>query len=103
MNKPESLSTLSRGLTYISAAFYFLVGLTMFLAPAWTAADFAWKVSPFVAMTIGAWCIGNAVMAYESARVWRWTITHPALIYLWAFAITDTVVFIFFWDKFLNL
>jgi hypothetical protein len=99
MSKSESLSNFSRGLTYVSAASYFLVGLTMFLAPTWTAADFAWNVSPFVAMTIGAWCIGNAVMAYESARVWRWAIAHPALVYLWAFAITDAVVFALFWDK----
>ena len=99
MNKPESLSTLSRGLTYISAVFYFLVGLTMFLAPAWTSANFAWKVSPFVAMTIGAWCIGNATMAYESARIWQWAITHPTLVYLWSFAIAETGVLILFWDK----
>lgn len=99
MNKPETLSTFSRGLTYISAAFYFLVGLTMFLAPVWTSANFAWKVSPFVAMTIGAWCLGNAAMAYESARVWRWTITHPALVYLWMFAMAETGVLVFFWSK----
>jgi hypothetical protein len=38
-------------------------------------------------------------MAFESARDWRWSVTHPTLAYLWAFAIADTAVFVSFWDK----
>jgi hypothetical protein len=99
MNEKDSLSPLSRALTYTSSFLYLSVGSTMFLAPAWVAADFAWNVSPFVAMTIGAWLLGNGAMAFESARDWRWSVTHPALAYLWAFAIADTAVFVAFWDK----
>jgi hypothetical protein len=99
MNHPVSLSSSLRWLMYLSAALYLLVGLTMFLAPAWAASNFAWSVSPFVAMTIGAWCIGNAVIAFESARMWRWAVTYPALIYLWAFALAETGVLIFFRDR----
>src|SRR5690349_5927090 len=99
MNKTDSLSSLSRSLTYLSSILYLSVGAALFLAPTWAAADFAWKVSPFVVMTIGAWFIGNGAMAFESARDWRWSVTHPTLAYLWAFAIADTAVFVSFWDK----
>ncbi len=99
MNKTDTLSPISRSLTFLSSALYLSVGLTMFLAPTWVAADFAWNVSPFVAMTIGAWLLGNGVMAFESARDWRWSVTHPTLAYLWAFAIADTAIFVTFWDK----
>jgi hypothetical protein len=99
MNRSDTLSPLSRSLTYLSSVLYLSVGLTMFLAPAWVAPDFGWKVSPFVAMTIGAWLLGNGAMAFESARDWRWSVVHPALAYLWAFAIADTAVFLYFWEK----
>ncbi|HKY53367.1 MAG TPA: hypothetical protein VJM08_03635, partial [Anaerolineales bacterium] len=80
MNRPVSLSSYSRWLTYLTAILFLLVGLFTFLFPTWTASNFVWNVSPFVAMTIGAWGIGNAVIAYESARVWRWAVIYPALI-----------------------
>lgn len=99
MNRPVSLSSYSRWLTYLTALLFLLVGLIMFLFPTWTASNFAWNVSPFVAMTIGAWGIGNAVIAYESARIWRWAVIYPALIYLWMFAVTETGVLIFFRDR----
>lgn len=99
MDRPVSLSSYSRGFTYLTAVLFLLVGVTMFLFPAWTASNFAWKVSPFVAMTIGAWGIGNAVIAYESARIWRWAVIYPALIYLWLFAMMETGVLILFRDR----
>lgn len=99
MSKTDSLSPLSRSMTYLSSILYLSVGLTLFLAPTWAAVDFAWNVSPFVVMTIGAWFIGNGAMAFESARDWRWSVTHPTLAYLWTFAIADTAVFVSFWDK----
>lgn len=69
MDNPVSLFRSSRWLTYLRTALNSILGLTMFLAPIWAAASFAWSVSPFVAMTIGAWCIGNAVIAFERARL----------------------------------
>jgi hypothetical protein len=100
MNRTDSLSPLSRSLTYLGSLLYLSVGLTMFLAPSWVAPDFGWKVSPFVAMTIGAWLVGNGAMAFESARDWRWSVVHPALTYLWTFAIADVAVVAAFWEKF---
>src|SRR5688572_18182711 len=99
MNKTDTLSPISRSLTYLSSILYLSVGAALFAAPQWAAVDFAWNVSPFVVMTIGAWFLGNGAMAFESARDWRWSVTHPTLAYLWAFAIADTAVFISFWDK----
>lgn len=99
MNNQEGLSVWLRWLTYLSAICYFLLGLTMFLAPAWSASNFAWSITPFIAMTIGAWCIGNGAMTYASARDWRWPIIHPTLVYLWSFAITETIVLIVFRSK----
>ena len=63
------LSPASRWLTRILSALYAALGLILFLAPDWSAANFSWKVSPFVAMTMGGWCLGNAYFAWESARV----------------------------------
>jgi hypothetical protein len=55
------LSSISRTLTYLSALCYLLVGTVLFLAPGWGSGKFAWNVSPFVLMTIGGWCLGNAL------------------------------------------
>jgi len=69
------LSPTSRWLTRALAALYAILGAILFLAPEWSAASFSWNISPFVAMTIGGWCLGNAVFAWEGARVWPWTLT----------------------------
>jgi len=93
------LSPTSRWLTRILSALYAALGLILFLAPDWSAANFSWKVSPFVAMTMGGWCLGNAIIAWESARVWRWAVVHPNLIYLWLFGLLETIVLITFGDR----
>jgi hypothetical protein len=93
------LSSTSRLLTRLSALSYLLLGATLFLAPGWGSGKFAWNVSPFVLMTIGGWCLGNAVFAWQSARIWRWSLVYPSLIYLWLFGIFEALVMIAFRDK----
>ncbi|HET7087285.1 MAG TPA: hypothetical protein VFL17_01410 [Anaerolineae bacterium] len=93
------LSLTSRWLTRALAALYAILGAILFLAPEWSAASFSWNISPFVAMTIGGWCLGNAVFAWEGARIWRWSIVHPLLIYLWLFGLLETTVLITFSDR----
>lgn len=88
------LSTMSRALTGTLAVLYAVLGLVLFFAPVWSAPNFAWSVSPFVAMTMGGWCLGTAVYAWVSARVWRWSLIHPCLIYLWAFGVLEAAVVI---------
>lgn len=93
------LSSTSRTLTYVSALGYLLVGSALFLAPGWAAKQFPWNASSFVVMTIGGWCLGNAVFAWQSARQWDWRLVYPSLIYLWLFATFEAVVMIAFSSK----
>lgn len=84
----------SRLLTYITAALFVLIGAILFFAPHWAAANFAWEISPFVAMTMGGWYLGSAAMAYEAARIWRWPAIHGTLIFTWAFGLTEGLLLI---------
>ena len=79
------LSSQARQLTYALAGVYFVLGAGLFLAPDWASSHFAWKVSPFVAMTIGGWCLGNAWAAYTIARRWRFPLIAATLTYLVSF------------------
>lgn len=90
------LSPLLRRLTLLLAILYAALGLILFLAPVWSAANFSWKISSFVAMTMGGWCFGNAYHAWESARIGRWSIVYPSLIYLWVFGILELLVLFLF-------
>jgi hypothetical protein len=62
------LSPVSRALLALTAVLYAALGAILFLAPYSGAANFAWNVSPMVAMTIGGWCIGNAFSGWVSLR-----------------------------------
>jgi hypothetical protein len=96
------LSRTSRFLTYASAVLYFILGGALFLLPESLAPVFAWKVTAFMTMTIGGWCLGNAWLAFVSARRWEWRLNYSALIYLWLFGIFEIAVLFQFRDK-LNL
>lgn len=93
------LSNVSRFLTYLLAALYAVLGALLFFMPEQLAPVFAWKVTPFMTMTIGGWCLGNAWLAFISARRWRWKLIHTALIYLWAFGVSELAVLFAFRDK----
>jgi hypothetical protein len=93
------LSPVSRSLTYLCAICYLLLGAVLFLAPGWGSGNFAWNVSPFVVMTIGGWCLGTSAFAWLSARLWRWSLVYPSLIYLWLFGFLEGAVLIYFRDK----
>jgi hypothetical protein len=93
------LSSTSRTLTYLSALCYLLLGATLFLAPNWASEDFPWNVSPFVVMTIGGWCLGNAAFAWLSARLWDWKLIYPSLLYLWLFGLLEAAVLFAFRDR----
>ena len=93
------LSNTSRWLTYLTAILYAILGVVLFFLPQSLAPVFAWKVTPFMTMTIGGWCIGNAWLAYVTARRWDWKLVYPALFYLWMFGITELAVLFAFRDK----
>jgi hypothetical protein len=86
------LSNTSRWLTYFNAALYAVLGLLLFFLPESLAPVFAWKVTPFMTMTIGGWCLGNAWLAWIAARRWQWRLVFTALIYLWLFGIGELIV-----------
>ena len=93
------LSSTSRTFVRLSSLCYLLLGTVLFLAPEWAPGKFPWNVSSFVVMTMGGWCLGNAVFAWQSARFWDWPLVYPSLIYLWLFGIFEATVLIAFRDK----
>jgi hypothetical protein len=93
------LSSTTRWLTYFTAILYAILGFLLFFLSAQLAPVFAWSVTPFMTMTIGGWCIGNAWLAYVTARRWDWKLVYPALLYLWMFGITELIVLFAFRDK----
>jgi len=74
------LSNLSRWLTYTCALLYAILGALLFLFPAQLAPVFAWKVTAFMTITIGGWCLGNAWLAYINARRWEWKLVYISLM-----------------------
>jgi hypothetical protein len=93
------LSPFSRTLTYLTALLYALLGLLLFLLPEQLAPVFAWKVSAFVTMTIGGWCLGNAWLAFLAARRWQWDLVYGPLLYLWLFGVLEATVVLLFIAK----
>ncbi len=96
------LSNLSRSLTYLCALLYAILGGFLFFMPEQLAPVFAWKVTAFMTMTIGGWCLGNAWMAFIVARRWNWSRVYSSLLYLGLFAVGELLVVYFFRAK-LNL
>src|SRR5580658_919392 len=86
------LSAPSRWLTRVLALVYLLVGLVMFAFPDWSAHHFAWKVSPFVAITLGSYLLGNAWIAAVVQHTSTASSVYSALLYLWLFGVLETAV-----------
>jgi hypothetical protein len=93
------LSNTSRWLTYLTSVLYAILGVLLFFLSTRLAPVFAWKVTSFMTMTIGGWCIGNAWLASVTARRWDWKLVYPALLYLWMFGISELIVLLAFRDK----
>lgn len=93
------LSNTSRLLTYLNALLYAVLGAFLFIMPEQLAPVFAWKVTAFMTMTIGGWCLGNAWLAWISARRWEWNRVFSALLYLWLFGIGELIVLYMFRDN----
>ncbi|HSL30622.1 MAG TPA: hypothetical protein VK900_15585 [Anaerolineales bacterium] len=93
------LSNRSRGLTYLLSLLYTIIGLPLFFLPEQFAPVFAWKVTPLMTMTIGGWCLGNAFLAYITARRWDWKLVSTSLIYLWLFGFLESIILIMFRER----
>ncbi len=93
------LSKISRFFTVLTAALYAVLGFVLYFLPEQMAPVFAWRVTAFMTMTIGGWCIGNAWLAYFSARRWEWGQVYTSLIYLWLFGIFEAYALVTFREK----
>lgn len=71
----------------------------LYFFPETLAPVFAWKVTAFMTMTIGGWCLGNAWLAYITARRWEWSLVRTSLLYLWLFGIGELIVLFAFRDR----
>lgn len=83
------LRTAWRALLALAVAAYVATGIPLFFAPSWSSERFAWKVSPFVAMTAGAWCLGTAVFAAWAVAGRRWQPIRPCILYVLSFGATQ--------------
>ncbi len=93
------LSKYSRWLTYSNAILYGILGLFLYFLPGRMAPVFAWKVTPFMTMTIGGWCLANGWLAFVTARRWQWNLVYTTLVYLWLFGVGELIVVFVFRDK----
>src|SRR5687768_10470052 len=93
---PETLSTISQRLTYLVAGLYTLLGLPLFFVPDWAAQNFLWSVTPFLAMTIGAWYLGTAFVAWQSARNWHWSLIYMGMIFVWTFSLLESFLLVIY-------
>jgi hypothetical protein len=93
------ISPVLRAFLYVLAAGYGVTGAILFVAPTWAAGNFAWRVSPFVAMTIGGWCLGNAWLALIAARRARWPVVLCSIVYLALFGLLEAGVLVTFRER----
>jgi len=86
---------LSRGARLVhrlTAVGYLGFGGVLFLAPAWAAERFPWTISPFVAMTIGGWCIGVTCFSWIGGRRGPIGAVLPVLTFVWLFGLSEIAV-----------
>lgn len=90
------LAPKTRAAIRIGALLYIGLGIVLFAAPEWSASAFPWSVSPFVAMTIGGWLLGNGVGAWFAAASGPAARVTPVLVYLTVFGASQLLVAIAF-------
>jgi hypothetical protein len=76
----------------LTAVAYLAFGAVLFLAPGWSAERFPWTVSPFVAMTIGGWCIGVTCFSWIGGRRGPIGAVLPILTFVWVFGLSEIAV-----------
>jgi len=86
------LTPIARGVHRVTAVAYLGFGGLLFLAPAWAAERFPWTVTPFVAMTIGGWCIGVTCFSWIGGRRGPIGAVLPVLTFVWLFGLSEILV-----------
>jgi hypothetical protein len=83
----------------LAALAHLIAGVPLLVTPASWNDRFMWPVSPLVAMTIGAWLVGNAWAALVAARLRRWNLVRAIVFYLLAFGAGQLLVLWRFSDQ----
>lgn len=89
----------TRGLAALLAALYAVLGFWLFIWPETSSTQFAWKVSPFVTQTIGAWCLGTAWLAAVCAWRAHWPLAQSPMLYLALFGLFEGMVLYAFRER----
>ncbi len=97
--RPQSLSPVSRGLTWAVTVACAVLGAVLFVAPGWAAPRFTWQVTELMVMSIGAWFISNAIWGWRILRDWCWARVGSGLVYLWCFGLLQAGVLTYYHDK----
>jgi hypothetical protein len=93
------MTSAARLLALVAAGVFLVVGIPWYVRPEWSADRFPWGVSPMVAMTIGAWSLGNAWWSWCAARPRPARDARALWAYLLAFGVLELAVVVWFADK----
>lgn len=91
----ERVEPWSKTILALTGLALILSGVGLFLLPEYAADNFAWSVSPFLAMTIGGWSLGMGVMALDAARGWTregLSRVYASVIAVWLFCVLELAV-----------
>lgn len=90
------LAPKTRAAIRIGSLLYLALGLVLFAAPEFAASAFPWSVSPFVAMTIGGWMLGNGIALWFGSAPGPAPRVLPVLAYVAAFSALELLIVIAF-------
>jgi hypothetical protein len=92
------LAPKTRAAIRIGSLLFLALGLVLFAAPEFAASAFPWSVSPFVAMTLGGWMLGNGAGLWFASAPGPASRVLPVLAYVAAFCALELLVVIAFRD-----
>ncbi len=86
------MSPVARAIHRLTAVAYLGFGAVLFIAPGWAAERFPWTITPFVAMTIGGWCLGVTTFSWIGGRHGPLGAVLPVLAFAWLFGLSELAV-----------
>ncbi|HET7182959.1 MAG TPA: hypothetical protein VFI15_12065, partial [Candidatus Limnocylindrales bacterium] len=90
------LTPRTRAAIRIGSLLSLAIGLVLFAAPEFAASAFPWTVTPFVAMTIGGWLLGNGAALWFASAPGPAPRIMPVLAYVAAFGALELLVVVAF-------
>jgi hypothetical protein len=90
------LTPRTRAAIRIGSLLSLAIGLVLFADPEFAGSAFPWTVTPFVAMTIGGWLLGNGAALWFASTPGPAPRIMPVLAYVAAFAALELLVVIAF-------